>query len=118
MGELLHGWRRKAGCALFLMGVAFIGMWIRSYSKEDSVQLTGLTKIVSFQGDIARSKKIIEHRETGDFEYPPVTTHFMPYRLIVLPLMFVSVYLLVCKPQQPSKSVKETATSNSDTTGK
>ncbi len=82
---------------MLVIALAFIALWVRSDSNEMIFQLTDHTSIVSFRGELFRRVKGIAHPETSDFGFIRDDS-YLPYRVTVSLLIFVSAYLLIRKP--------------------
>jgi hypothetical protein len=135
MHTFFLGWRRKAGIITLVMALAMMGVWIRSLTTRDVIQLPVLGRL--FYG-ISAGSKIHLHRPHSNVSHKRVewTCHEfdpdpeglaafrdslsgcavpvwdwtgfvlssevwrIPYYSIVIPLAFLSSYLILWKPRK------------------
>lgn len=141
MSEFLNGWRRKAGCITLVMACVLMTAWVRSRGIRDSLIFTDGDQqhlIISRRGRVTwetwQKVPLNLHLDLPNFflevgpispnEPPELRTRWIPgnffhgpdwdipYWSVVLPLILLSGYLILWKPQSAAKPVDPLSTTS------
>lgn len=136
MGDFFKGWRRKLGCVALLMACAMMGAWMRSqftsdvacwsmgHESEVVISSNGMLSWwrLGMQGPVPRfwNPNFVSQGNDGTYyftvrdwgvELGPADSLSIPYWPFVIPLTFVSAYLILWKPRK-AKTSDQPAISN------
>ena len=97
MRDFFHGWRRKVGCALLVMAISAMYLWICSYAVPVSFDL-----VYRYQFYVIESSGggILWSQWVSDGPDPMQTITAIPYWLLTASLTLLSAYLILWKPRK------------------
>lgn len=127
MCEFIKGWRRKAGLGTLALACVFVGGWLRSRDTYDVISLTAFGRFNVVESELGRIRWLACDHDQSEWQELGWRSHSrnepswryvvhteiamrylgkhawafgLNYRLIVLPLTLLSVWLILEKPRK------------------
>jgi hypothetical protein len=115
MAECFNGWRRKFGCVMLAMAIAFMVGWVRSYLEVDEFTISTARSHQRFESNsgLLTWEHITEFDVTpGDRLESRLWIGVVPYWSLVSPLALFSLWLLLSKPRKSTPEKFSVPTNN------